>query len=69
MTVAGFSWTYPLTNDEWQPETRDFLLRELQDIDSDPDDICEICDYFSNRRRLQMVSHTVRQRDNSAQFH
>ncbi len=58
----------PLTNDEWQPETRDFLLRELSDIDSDPDDICDICDFFSNRRRLQMVSHMVRQGDNSASF-
>ena len=58
----------PLTNDEWQPETRDLILRELKEIDSDPNDICEICDFFSNRKRLQMVSHMVRQGDNSASF-
>ena len=51
----------PLSNEEWQPETRELVARELDRIDSNPDDICEICDFFSNRKRVQMVSHMVRE--------
>lgn len=51
----------PLSNEEWQPETRELVARELDRIDSNPDDICEICDFFSNRKRFQMVSHMVRE--------
>ncbi len=58
----------PLTNEEWPEETRNLITRELDAIDSDMDDICEICDFFSNRRRLQMVSHMVRDVGNSASF-
>ena len=50
----------PLSNEEWRPETRELVARELDRIDSNPDDICEICDFFSNRKRVQMVSHMVR---------
>ena len=58
----------PLSYDEWEPETRDLVSRELEDIESNLDSICDICDFFSNRRRLQMVSHMVREGDNSASF-
>jgi hypothetical protein len=51
----------PLSNEEWQPETKELVARELDLIDSNPDDICEICDFFSNRKRVQMVSHMVRE--------
>lgn len=44
------------------------VSRELDDIDSDLDSICDICDFFSNRRRLQMVSHMVREGEASASF-
>jgi len=51
----------PLSNEEWQSETKELVARELDRIDSNPDDICEICDFFSNRKRVQMVSHMVRE--------
>ncbi len=58
----------PLSYDEWEPETRELVSRELDDIESDLDSICEICDFFSNRRRLQMVSHMVREGEAPASF-
>ncbi len=56
----------PLSNAEWAPQTRDSLLRELEEMDSEM--ICEICDFFSNRKRLEMVTHMVSGTDNSATF-
>ena len=58
----------PLSHQEWDREARGQVLQELQNIESDPDSICEVCDFFSNRRRLQMVSHMVREGDASASF-
>lgn len=58
----------PLSREEWGQQNRDLISREMDNIDSDLDDICEICDFFSNRRRLQMVSHMVREAGNSASF-
>ncbi len=34
----------------------------------DSERICEICDFFSNRKRLDMVTHMVSGTDNSATF-
>lgn len=58
----------PLGNHGWEPETRDRVMKELEGMDAKLDEICEICDFYSNRRRFQMVSHMVRQGDNSASF-
>ncbi len=58
----------PLASEDWEPATRELVSRELEDIESDLDSICEICDFFSNRRRLQMVSYMVREGDASASF-
>jgi len=58
----------PLTHEEWQNETRELVTRELDHVDSNLDDILEICDFFSNRRRLQMVSHMVREDGHSSSF-
>lgn len=56
----------PLSSTEWAPHTRDSLLRELEDMDSER--ICEICDFFSNKKRLEMVTRMVSGIDNSATF-
>jgi hypothetical protein len=58
----------PLGSGSMEPEARASMARELENIDSDSDDICEICDFFSNRRRFQMVSHMVRQGNTPASF-
>lgn len=58
----------PLSSEEWDSETRSTVARELVDVESDLDRICEVCDFFSNKRRLQMVSHMVREGDTSATF-
>lgn len=58
----------PLSSQEWDPETRSLIARELVDAEPDLDRICEVCDFFSNKRRLQMVSHMVREDDASTTF-
>lgn len=58
----------PLSSQEWDPETRNLIARELTDAEPDLDSICEVCDFFSNKRRLQMVSRMVREDDASASF-
>ncbi len=58
----------PLTHDEWARETGEDITRELDNMDTKLDDICGICDFFSNRRRVQMVSHMVREGDNPTSF-
>lgn len=58
----------PLSLQEWDAETRSTISKELEAADSDLDSICEVCDFYSNKRRLQMVSHMVREIDASATF-
>jgi len=58
----------PLSSQEWDSETRSLVARELVGVESDLDRICEVCHFFSNKRRLQMVSHMVREGDSSASF-
>ncbi len=58
----------PLSGKEWQPEVREIVLKELDDSEADLDTLSEICDFFSNKKRLQMVSHMIRDCDNSATF-
>jgi hypothetical protein len=59
---------FPLSEKEWQPEVRESVLRELKDSEADLDSLSEICDFFSNKKRLQMVSHMIRDCENSATF-
>jgi hypothetical protein len=58
----------PLSETEWQPELRELVLRELKDSEADLDSLSEICDFFSNKKRLQMVNHMIRDCENSASF-
>jgi len=59
---------FPLSEKEWQPEVRDLVLKELSNSEGDLDSLSEICDFFSNKKRLQMVSHMIRDCENSATF-
>ncbi len=58
----------PLTDEGPQDEAREVISRELEHIDTDLDSICGICDFFSNRKRVQMVTHLVRDGGNSTTF-
>ena len=58
----------PLSEKEWQPEVRDTVLKELKNSEADLDSLSEICDFFSNKKRLQMVNHMIRDCENSATF-
>ena len=58
----------PLSGKEWQPEVRDIVLKELKNSEADFDSLSEICDFFSNKKRLQMVNHMIRDCENSATF-
>ena len=58
----------PLSGKEWQPEVRDIVLKELKNSEADLDSLREICDFFSNKKRLQMVNHMIRDCENSATF-
>ena len=59
---------FPLSEGEWQPEVREIVLKELKDSEADLDSLSEICDFFSNKKRLQMVNHMIRDCENSASF-
>jgi hypothetical protein len=59
---------FPLSEKEWPPEVRENVMKELKDSDADLDSLSEICDFFSNKKRLQMVSHMIRDCENSATF-
>ncbi len=58
----------PLSLEEWSPETRSLISRELEEIELDPGRICDVCDFFSNKRRFQMVSRMVKESDATASF-
>jgi hypothetical protein len=58
----------PLTSKGLQDDVHNVVSRELEHIDTDLDSICGICDFFSNRKRVQMVTHMVRDGGNSASF-
>ncbi len=58
----------PLTSEGLQDDPHKIVSRELAEIDGDLDSICGICDFFSNRKRVQMVTHMVRDGGNSASF-
>ena len=58
----------PLSGREWQPEVREMVMKELKDSEADLESLSEICDFFSNKKRLQMVNHMIRDCENSATF-
>ena len=58
----------PLSGEEWQHEVRDLVMKELKDSEADLDSLSEICDFFSNKKRLLMVNHIIRDCENSATF-
>jgi hypothetical protein len=58
----------PLSEEEWKPAIRELVMKELDDSEADIDTLCEICDFFSNKRRVQMLNHLVKDCNNSATF-
>ena len=58
----------PLSEDDWSPRAKELITRELGDSEADLDAICEIADFFSNKRRVQMLNHLVKNCNNSASF-
>jgi hypothetical protein len=65
---AGVLLDVPLAESEWNAGTKELVLRELEGSEADLDALCGICDFFSNKRRVQMVNHLVRNCNNSASF-
>src|SRR5881398_241187 len=58
----------PLSEASWNPATKQLITRELDDSEADLDALCDICDFFSNKRRVQILSHMVKNCNNSASF-
>jgi hypothetical protein len=58
----------PLSESEWEPRIKELVMKELGESEADIESLCEICDFFSNKRRVQMLSHMVKDCNNSASF-
>src|SRR5438093_9472130 len=58
----------PLSESEWKPRVKELVMKELGESEADIDSLCAICDFFSNKRRVQMLSHMVKDCNNSASF-
>lgn len=58
----------PLDESEWDPELKQLVMKELEAAEADMDTLCEISGFFSNKRRLQMLSHIICNCNNSATF-
>ncbi len=58
----------PLDEAEWDPELKQLVMNELEASEADIDILCEISGFFSNKRRLQMLSHIICDCNNSASF-
>src|SRR5437016_14439529 len=58
----------PLSESEWKPRVKEFVMKELGESEADIDSLCDICDFFSNKRRVQILSHMVKNCNNSASF-
>ncbi len=58
----------PLSESEWKPKVKELVMKELGESEADIESLCEICDFFSNKRRVQMLSHMVKDCNNSATF-
>ena len=59
---------FPLSETEWKPGLKELVTKELGESEADIDTLCEICDFFSNKRRVQMLNHMVKDCNNSASF-
>ena len=58
----------PLEESEWDSESKQRITRELEASEADIDTLCEISSFFSNKKRLQMLNHILRDCNNSATF-
>src|SRR5437762_11812665 len=58
----------PLSESEWKPRVKELVMKELGESEADIESLCAICDFFSNKRRVQMLSHMVKDCNNSASF-
>jgi hypothetical protein len=58
----------PLDESDWNPELKQFIIKELAESEADLDTLCEISRFFSNKRRVQILSHIIGDCDNSATF-
>ncbi len=65
---SGVVLDLPLSEHDWSAHTKELITKELDASEADFDRLCEICDFFSNKRRVQMASHLVKNCDNSASF-
>jgi hypothetical protein len=59
---------FPLSESDWKPKMKELVMKELGESEADIDSLCEICDFFSNKRRVQMLNHLVKDCNNSASF-
>src|SRR5437870_13573874 len=58
----------PLCESEWKPRVKELVMKELGESEADIESVCEICDFFSKKRRVQMLSQMVKDCNNSATF-
>src|SRR6266568_4029535 len=58
----------PLSERDWKPMVRELVMKELGESEADIESLCEICDFFSNKRRVLMLNHLVKDCNNSASF-
>jgi hypothetical protein len=58
----------PLSESDWKPTVKELVIKELGESETDIDSLCEICDFFSNKRRVQILNHLVKDCNNSASF-
>jgi hypothetical protein len=58
----------PLSESEWKPRIKELVMKELGESEADIESLCEICDFFSNKRRVRMLNHMVKDCNNSASF-
>ena len=58
----------PLSESDWKPRVKELVMKELGESEADIESLCEICDFFSNKRRVLMLNHLVKNCNNSASF-
>src|SRR2546425_5106718 len=58
----------PLSESDWKPRVKELVMKELGESEADIESLCEICDFFSNKRRVLMLNHLVKDCNNSASF-
>src|SRR5260370_21486132 len=58
----------PLSESDWKPRVKELVMKELGESEVDIDSLCEKCDFFSNKKRVQMLTHMVKHYKNSVSF-